>query len=401
MSVLNVPVSSRQIVPDNIKISISGDEQPCYIGSTLCMYLNRVKILIDNYLMEWDNVKKVTNTYEYIHTIMPHRKHSISKYKPLSRAFFKLVEICNTLNIFDKYTDCPITTFHLAEGPGGFMEAMTHLRDNPGDVYNGMTLLDDTDSKIPGWKNSELFLIKTKNINIERGVDGTGNLYSIENLDYCKEKYGNSVDFITADGGFDFSIDFNRQELVAIKLILAEVIYALIMQKLGGTLVIKVFDNFLKATIDIIYLLTCHYDSVKIIKPDTSRIANSERYIVCTGLNKIIDDDLFNKLREVLNVMGDDNTCSLLDIPLPYKFIKMIEEANAVMAARQIDNIRTTIRFIENKERKGEKMRQLRDVNIKKCVTWCELNDIPHHTINMTYNTFKPDVRKQRTHAFG
>jgi 23S rRNA U2552 (ribose-2'-O)-methylase RlmE/FtsJ len=401
MSILCLPVSPRQIVPENIKLTISDDEQPCYIGGTLCMYLNRVKILIDDYIVDWDNVKKTTNTYEYIHTVIPHRKYSVSKHKPLSRAFFKLIEMCNTLRIFDKYANDPINTFHLAEGPGGFIEAMTYMRDNQDDVYNGMTLIDNTDDKIPGWKNSEFFLIKTKNVNIEKGVDGTGDLYSVENLDYCKEKYANSIDFITADGGFDFSVDFNRQESVAIKLILAEVIYALVMQKLGGTLIIKVFDNFIKATIDIIYLLTCQYESVKIIKPYTSRIANSERYIVCTGFNKIMNNDLFNKLREEIDTIGDSNICSLLDIQLPYKFIKTIEEANAVMAYKQIDNIRSTIRFIENKERKGDKMRQLRDSNIKRCVLWCESNNIPHNTTSTTYNTFKPDIRKRNSHVFG
>ena len=39
------------------------------------------------------------------------------------------------------------------------------------------------------------------------------------------------MDLVTADGGFDFSIDFNQQEQMAGKLILTEILYAIIMQK--------------------------------------------------------------------------------------------------------------------------------------------------------------------------
>ena len=69
-------------------------------------------------------------------------------------------------------------------------------------------------------------------------------LFLQENLKYCYEKYGNNIDYITADGGFDFSVDFNKQEDLSLKLIFAQIIYAIIMQKKGGHFVIKIFDIF-------------------------------------------------------------------------------------------------------------------------------------------------------------
>jgi len=48
--------------------------------------------------------------------------------------------------------------FHLAEGPGGFIEAIANIRKNPNDKYIGMTILDDAnDWNIPAWKKSDLF----------------------------------------------------------------------------------------------------------------------------------------------------------------------------------------------------------------------------------------------------
>ena len=82
-----------------------------------------------------------------------------------------------------------------------------------------MTLIDD-DENIPGWKKSKYFLSKYPNIKIETGVDNTGNLFNVDNLWHCYTNYKNSMDFITADGGFDFSIDFNKQEVLSIKIII-------------------------------------------------------------------------------------------------------------------------------------------------------------------------------------
>ena len=45
------------------------------------------------------------------------------------------------------------------------------------------------------------------------------------------------MDFLTGDGGFDFSIDYEKQEIASTKLVLAQIIYALMTQKLGGNFV--------------------------------------------------------------------------------------------------------------------------------------------------------------------
>ena len=41
-----------------------------------------------------------------------------------------------------------------------------------------MTLMDQENDNVPGWKKSILFLKKNKNVIIEKGIDGTGDLYS-------------------------------------------------------------------------------------------------------------------------------------------------------------------------------------------------------------------------------
>jgi hypothetical protein len=201
------------------------------------------------------------------------------------------------------------------------------------------------------------------------------------------------MNFITADGGFDFSVDFNKQEAMALRLIFTEVLYAIIMQKYNGSFVLKMFDTFLKSSVDIIFLLSSLYTNVSIIKPDTSRTANSERYIVCRGFKLHDSSYLFEKLHHTLimlnNSLIDDMTIeSVINIELPYKFKLSIAEINSIIGNQQIDNILTTLRFIENKERKGEKINTIRSANIQKCISWCIKNKIPYNKTTNTGNIF-------------
>ena len=64
------------------------------INITLNSYIIQAKDLIDSRQSEWSTFKKYTNTFEYIHTHVPGTKYSVGKLKPLSRSFYKLVEIC-------------------------------------------------------------------------------------------------------------------------------------------------------------------------------------------------------------------------------------------------------------------------------------------------------------------
>ena len=251
MSYFLLPQLNHTIETNNLELTTGNSNN--IISKSLFKYLNDMKTEINNYPIHWDVYKKYTNPYEYIHTIIPYTKQSVCKLKPLSRSFYKLIEIYNILNL--EFNEQEIKTFHLAEGPGGFIEAMVQLRTNNEDTYHGMTLIDDDDN-IHGWKKSRYFLSKHSNVFIEKGVDNTGNLLNVNNLWYCYNKYKNSMNLVTGDGGFDFSIDFNKQESLSIKLIFCQICYAIALQKQGGTFILKIFDIFIEATVDLVYLLS-------------------------------------------------------------------------------------------------------------------------------------------------
>ncbi len=381
----------QDISPNNVKINFSLKDNPIelFISKSLAKYLNEAKQKISEY-NGWDTVKKYTNPFEFIHTNIPHLSYSISKYKPISRAFFKIIEIYNTFDLLNY--DGPIKTYHLAEGPGGFIEATAYIRNNKLDKYYGMTLIEKN-SNVPGWKKSEYFLKKNPNVIIENGVTGNGDLYHPDNFKDCFKKYHQSFNIITGDGGFDFSNDFNNQEDQAFRLIFTQVMYAIAMQKYGGTFILKIYDCFLLSTNQIIYLLSCFYNNVYISKPNTSRYANSEKYIICNDFKKTDTTLISEKFFRVLSVLNtiDYNKYSIsniINIPINLFFKNHIEEINSIFGQQQIENIITTTKIVSFREKKNDKLNQNKIINIQKCINWCIQNNIPYNKYSQPSNIF-------------
>ena len=347
----------------NIQINIQDFDKDTHslpiISNSLSFYLNDIKKQICEYEYDWNIFKKYTNPFEFIHTIIPNKKYCISKYKPISRAYFKMIELIQTFNI-DINSPQPIRTFHLAEGPGGFIEAIAKLRMCSNDLYVGMTLLDSNDDpNIPGWKKTDSFLKDFKNVKIENGIDGTGNILSFQNFVYIHDNYASSMDLITADGGFDFSADFDNQEFNMIPLLYGQIIYALCMQKQGGTFILKIFDIFLQQTIDMIALLSSMYKQVYITKPNTSRSANSEKYIVCKGFIPFSSQEFFPYLYNSFQALCFKTNTSSIDTTsniyvksilkqgfISSIFVNKLEEYNIIFGQQQIENIHSTLMLI-------------------------------------------------------
>ena len=548
--------SAPKHIFQNISVLKRDTDPTEVVSQSLCKYINEIKEKIASREKEWDVYKKYTNPYEYIHSVIPNKKRAVAKYKPISRSYFKMIEIMTTFQLhlpvntqhinisrnvaasglkkaksaptlstttasrdyeseIAKYTGtigyedrCEVTgedlirecssssdewqickydnklkksalqidipviglnsdkrcelldpklaeldsmrSFHLAEGPGGFIEAVCNKRSNANDRYYGMTILiDETDDNVPGWNKTSSFLEKHPNIQIEVGADGTGNILHIENFDYCVSKYASSMDLITADGGFDFSKDFNKQEISIMHLLWAQVCYAVCLQKCGGNFVLKIFDIFHSHTIDILYILAGFYSEVNVCKLQTSRIGNSEKYVVCKGFRFENNREFLSIIREsfvqikdvgleklrplsyakpkgyftidevlvappglslsreahsriakysgrfasegvtsnyVYSSMNPSHVWRLLNVSVPRHFTKQIEDVNALFGQQQIENIHYTLSLID-KHAKCDKTDQLTKQNITKCINWCIEHKVPYYT-NASSNVF-------------
>ena len=383
MSYIGIPSFDYQVLNFDIILKHDKNRQynDIYVSQSLHHYLSNIKEQINKYNEYWDNYKKITNPYEYIHSHVSEYNISICKYKPLSRSFFKMIEIIDVFGLLNEKHK--INSFHLAEGPGGFIEAFCHKRlksdkhkyekyektdkkphvfeefqyvdkvekvdkvdkVEKNDKYVGMTLISDNNN-IPSWKNSQYFINNNKQVTIEVGASKTGNLFLKENLLFCYEKYGSHMEYITGDGGFDFSVDFNKQEELSTKLVVAQILFALVLQKKEGVFILKIFDIFKFLSIELFFLLSICYENVFIYKPYTSRIANSEKYIICKKYkpNTAFIRQILDNFDHIINNIN--NIYTLLNKPIPKLFIKKIEEINAIYGQQQIENINYTLNLI-------------------------------------------------------
>ena len=372
---------------------------------SLKSHLYEIKNKIDDYETQWDIYKKYTNPYEFINTVVPNKNKTVSAIKPLSRSYYKMLELVSFFNLCPftsktTFESCntkllnsiPIKSFHLAEGPGGFIEALVNMRKNANDTYIGMTILDNNnDSNIPAWKKSKKFLNDNKNVFIENGADNTGNILSLVNFEHCYSKYGSSMDIITADGGFDFSNDFNGQETIMTKLLYGQVCYALCMQKHNGSFIFKIFDCFMENTIDLLYILSAFYKDVYITKPQTSRYANSEKYVVCKKFLFTDCKDFYNVLKDTLDkvIKSTEYIHRFLNINVSRHFKNKIEEYNAIVGQQQMETIQNTLNLIANSA-KSDKLESIIKSNVIRCIKWCEKHNVEVNTFTSpSINSFK------------
>lgn len=359
------------------------------INSRLNEILNNEKNKISTYYNNnsaWDKVKKFSNEYEFIYTSSYANDYkNISNITPISRSFFKLWEIINNYNDIIPLNTGNLKTAHIAEGPGGFIECvykyLNKYNINSINEIHGITLLSNNKT-IPNWKIKKNFINKY-NIHLNNINDGDGDLYNFNNLTNFMKSVKNSsdiyncCDFITADGGFDFSGNFNEQEKDFIIFLICEIYLVLNLLKVGGNAVIKIYDIYSKESIKILYILTIFFEEVLIIKPLSSRPANSEKYLLCK--NYIMNTEDYNKFNELFkNIILSKDLKLLKNENPPYKFLKHITNYNKYYTERQIKYINKTIELINkinsNNEIINERLflKNIYNLNKKYAIEWCK-----------------------------
>lgn len=353
-------------------------KKPKIVNKKEYLQLQELKNKIDS--KDWDKNKKFSNDYELIHIPNKRKKSdSIALYDPLSRSYFKMIEIIFDFKLLDINTlDEVFNSAHVAEGPGGFMEATYNLSHNLNKFkdfkHYGITLYSNN-KDVPGWNKANSFINSDSDIKISYGKDNTGDIYNDENVrEFRRFVGGNKCQIVTADGGFDFSLDFNKQEQLSYRLIFCEIVCALSVQKIGGHFVCKMFDTFSMSSIKLLYFICCFYEEVYLNKPLTSRPANSEKYIIAKKFKGVNT----NYLEFLYNVIGywkeTDNPNDIMDIfedNVPDYFIRNINEYNKINSKQQIVTINSTINII-NETNKLSYLNKIIERQIEAAKFWCE-----------------------------
>lgn len=164
-------------------------------------------------------------------------------------------------------------------GPGGFSEYVLWRKKWHAKGF-GFTLRCENDFKL------EKFLAgPPETFDPFYGIKEDGNVYDPENIEslthYVLKQTDVGVHFMMSDGGFSVEGQENLQEILSKQLYLCQCLTALSIVRVDGHFVTKLFDLFTPFSVGLIYLMYKCFKQICIVKPNTSRPANSERYLVC------------------------------------------------------------------------------------------------------------------------
>ncbi|KAI8902177.1 FtsJ-like methyltransferase-domain-containing protein [Globomyces pollinis-pini] len=220
------------------------------------------------------------------------------------------VKMANLDKLFGLLPKIQTTKFNFADicsGPGGFTEYIfwrCNKRRVPVHGY-GLTLHGNQDFNL----SNMVFQPPAGSFTPHYGKDKTGDIYHNENiLDFSKAVLQGApigVDLVLADGGFSVLGDEQYQEEHSKQLLLTQILSMFTILKKGGNFVLKCFDILTPFTIECLYILYLFFEKIAIIKPITSRPANSERYIVCMNLTHPSPQDLIDYLMQVNSKLND------------------------------------------------------------------------------------------------
>lgn len=300
-------------------------------------FLNENGLLLENKICE--DIIKIVNPYEFIHTIIPGFKYSVSKISFVSSNFYDFLEITYTLNIFEFFQQKNIFSLHISPNYNSSIECMEILRENKIDTNIGVTSLNNEE-----YKEKEFDFIF---------------------FELLPEDYENHNQYIVS-------------MLNIIKLIIKS-------QNKNGCCILKISKIFYKSIIDILFIITSMYEKVYVIKPNTSNIFKYDKYLICKGYiindkKKIFYNDYFDKINNfLLEYDGDFSNLNIQQVihnEIPCNFINKIDDINIIIGQQLLESYNLIVNIIKNKNR-DMKIDNIKKINIQKCIQWCEKYNIP------------------------
>jgi 23S rRNA U2552 (ribose-2'-O)-methylase RlmE/FtsJ len=319
------------------------------------------------------------------------------KPKILSRGFFKLWEILMAYDVIPTETSNFVSA-SLAESPGSFLQAIIFYRDlyagakakkdkyhavslHPEDEHGHVPDLDKEFINYYGKESPKRFIAhKTYSKQVAGGFDDkhNGDITDPKTLNLFGGQVNEKADFITADGGFNWDNE-NTQEQEAFKLIYAQIVGAIKLQKKGGSFVCKFFETFTMLSMKFISILKIFYKDVFMVKPLMSRESNSEKYFVCKGF--LFDDKNkeYQKMSSYLEDIMSQNhktKSNMIDIFPDFnvnnELIHAMTHANTSIANSQMILIHRIIKFIDDHDYYGDAYSMNRQTQINASKFWIE-----------------------------
>ncbi|CAG5095818.1 Similar to CG6379: Cap-specific mRNA (nucleoside-2'-O-)-methyltransferase 1 (Drosophila melanogaster) [Cotesia congregata] len=382
-----VDVHENMLWLDNSKRPPTLDEMNSWI------VLGRRPDTIDNETLFCDPhiVQQVVNSKTIFDTLDKnemHRARSRSNpFETIRGAFFLNRAAVKMANI-DKACDFIFTqpqffesneTLYFADvcaGPGGFSEYVL-WRTKWGAKGFGFTLRDSNDFKL-----EDFYAASPETFHPVYGPKDDGNVYDPDNQQafqriIMQSTKNKGVHFMMSDGGFSVDGQENIQEILSKQLYLCQCLVALKIVREGGHFVTKVFDLFTPFSAGLIYIMHRCFRRVCIFKPNTSRPANSERYLICEDKLPGTEDVIqyFDEVNKLL--LKDDPNKDVIElVPLDIlqgdeNFFMYLKESNESLGSKQVVGLLKIAAYCEDPTLNEKRQSQMR----KECLQYWNLPD--------------------------
>lgn len=290
-------------------------------------------------------------------------RYNANPYETLGKSIFQNRAAVKMANLDQLYKlSCPpegddkmLYFADICAGPGGFTEYVMWRRKMDKAKGWGFTLRGENDFRLDKFNRDA----PCDNFTPYYGVDDTGNIYHSENIrafasviDRGTSDIG--VHLVMADGGFNVEGEENYQEVKVRQLVLCQFLTALCVLRKGGSFLCKIFDCFTPFTVGLLYILYVHFDEFSVVKPYSSRPANSERYVVCKGLRVRrpgISEYLFHINSLFLRPQPNTDVLHVVDLQKILSdraFYEYIRDQNITVITAQIESLTTLMKYIED-----------------------------------------------------
>ena len=318
-------------------------------------------------------------------------KTKTKKPEILSRAFYKLWEILMLYDLID-LDNKKFVSAHLAEGPGSFIQATMYYRDmfskySKDDKYYAVTLhQEDEKNHVPALEKNfvdyysketpqRFILHKTYPKQVAGGdkKKDNGDLTNPKTIKLFGGDMKEKADLITADGGFEWTNE-NLQEQEAFRLIFGQIVAGILNQKKGGHFVIKFFETFTITSVKFMSILRQCYNKVDIVKPLTSRLSNSEKYLVCMDFKYDNNKEITTKLTEMLKIIHKEQKLKIVNVFSNFKpdeeFLNTITKYNIILENQNYKAINNIVKFIKAQNYYGDTYQMARQMQINAAKFW-------------------------------
>eukprot|EP00039_Didymoeca_costata_P007461 m.100277 g.100277 ORF g.100277 m.100277 type:complete len:768 (+) comp13696_c0_seq5:319-2622(+) len=302
-----------------------------------------------------------------------------------SRAAVKMANLDAVYDFMFTGNDKNATVYFadICAGPGGFTEYVLWRKRWRAKGF-GLTLVGDLDFKIAKFNCESPY----DTFFPYYGVDGRGDIYNSKTLRtfqeiVSEETKGKMLDFVSGDGGMDFTQDYNHQEITNQQLLLCQFLCGLLLLRKGGHFVCKTFELFTDFSAGLCYIMYLLFEQISIIKTPTSRQANSERYLVGKNYkkpNSALLQYLF-KVNDTINSLKREGKSAVIGIvPIDVmqqseEFAEYMSRMNDKLGGKQLYSLKKLHNYIRDQNLPGENQAEIR----KQCLELWKLPDMPYY----------------------